>query len=415
MYICVFAVTNRELRRLTREVSDLGQEVEKLADEVDGVGNEAENVTDKIDRLEDEVESVVKEVSELRTEVLNLQEQLKNGMDDLTTRLSIWGSMQKDINRTAQLLQELQQQVTVISHQSSKESQDIKATLHTGVTRVVSEVESVCNASKEDSLQVAAQYVPSSCSELASSPPGYYQIRSPSSGETVTVYCDTTRHCCNSTGGWMRVANLDTTDHTQQCPSGFRLKTDPKRVCVRTTDRSCTSITFPVHGVQYSKVCGQVRGYQVGSPDAFGHRQSSVTIDNNYVDGVSITHGALPRHHIWTFAAAHDERISDGKVCPCTKTDTTYTGHVPPFNGNDYFCETGTEQSAETGRFYPEDPLWDGKGCGPTSSCCQFNSPPWFCKELPQPTTDDIEVRVCANEAFTNEDVAIELIELYLQ
>ncbi len=354
------------------------------------------------------------------------------------------------------LLQELQQQLTVISH---KESQDIKATLHNGITRVVREVQSVCKASnqfqQEDSLQVAAQYLPTSCSKLGSSPPGYYHTINPtnghhavefcglgvsadnpvsschsiatsdppfpssyywinsSTGSAVQVYCDNTGHCCNSTGAWMRVANLDTTDHTQQCPGGFSLKTDPKRVCVRTTDRGCTSITFPVHGVQYSKVCGQVRGYQVGSTDALGLRSSSVTIDNNYVDGVSITHGALPRQHIWTFAAALDETTYNTLACPCTQTDTTYTERVPSFIGNDYFCETGTKKIIEEGKFYKKDPLWDGKRCGPTSSCCQFNSPPWFCKELPQPTTDDIQVRVCTNQS--TEDVAIELIELYLQ
>ncbi len=310
-----------------------------------------------------------------------------------------------------QMLQELKAQLTTTSHQlldSAVKASMERAMIHKDVSEMVTDVGLACNISSQGAeqigAQVAAQYVPSSCSELASSPPGYYQIRSPSSGETVTVYCNTTR-----------VAYLDTTDPTQQCPSGFRLKTDPKRVCVRTRGHSCTSIIFPVHGVQYSKVCGQVRGYQEGTPDAFGLRSSSVTIDNNYVDGVSITYGTSPRQHIWTFAAANDETRSNKYVCPCTKTDATYTGQVPSFIGNDYFCETGAERSRESGRFYHEDPLWDGTGCGPTSSCCQFNSPPSFCKELPQPTTDDIEVRVCTDESFANEDVAIELIELYLQ
>ena len=59
--------------------------------------------------------------------------------------------------------------------------------------------------------------------------------------------------------------------------------------------------------------------------------------------------------------------------------------------------------------------LMDGSGCGPTSSCCSFNSPPWFCKELPQPTTDDIEVRVCTDHGAFDEDVTIEVLELYVQ
>ena len=36
--------------------------------------------------------------------------------------------------------------------------------------------------------------------------------------------------------------------------------------------------------------------------------------------------------------------------------------------------------------FYIDDPLWDGEGCCSTSSCCEFNSPLWFCKSLPYPT-----------------------------
>ncbi len=214
----------------------------------------------------------------------------------------------------------------------------------------------------------------------------------------------------------MRVAYLDITDPSQQCPSGFRLRTSPKRVCDRTAAPGCTSITFPAHSVQYSKVCGQVRAYQDKTPDAFHpyYANPSVTIDGTYVDGLSITHGRAPRKHIWTFAAAVDEVHTQQYVCPCTKTDTTYTGRVPPFIGTDYFCDTGSRGHYQW-RFYHEDPLWDGEGCGPTSSCCQFNSPPWFCKELPQSTTDDIEVRVCSESGISDEDMPFELIEFYIQ
>ena len=143
------------------------------------------------------------------------------------------------------------------------------------------------------------------------------------------------------------------------------------------------------------------------------YENRALTLDGHYVDGVSITHGH-PRRHIWTFAAAHDEQRHNKYACPCTKTDTTYFGVIPPFLGNDYFCETGSRNGAEL-MFYPDDPLWDGRGCGSTSSCCSFNSPPWFCKELPQPTTDNIEVRVCADQIAADEDITIKVIELYVQ
>ena len=32
--------------------------------------------------------------------------------------------------------------------------------------------------------------------------------------------------------------------------------------------------------------------------------------------------------------------------------------------------------------FRPADPVWDGMGCSSTSTCCTFNSPPWFTKNL---------------------------------
>ena len=206
----------------------------------------------------------------------------------------------------------------------------------------------------------------------------------------------------------MRVAYLDMKDTSQQCPEGFTMRSEPKRTS-ELIDSGCTPIFYPSRNIQYSKVGGRVRAYQYGDTYAFARYSVGygTTIDSNYVSGMSITHGESPRKHIWTFAAALDETYSNYNVCPCTKTDTPYTGRVPLFIGNDYFCDTGSREQYE-GRYYSEDPLWDGEGCGPTSSCCQFNSPPWFCKELPQPTTDDVEVRVCGT-------TPIELIELYVQ
>ena len=47
--------------------------------------------------------------------------------------------------------------------------------------------------------------------------------------------------------------------------------------------------------------------------------------------------------------------------------------------------------------------------------CCDFSKPPWFCTELDQHTSDDIELRLCADEPTHNEDIPIEIIELYVQ
>ena len=157
----------------------------------------------------------------------------------------------------------------------------------------------------------------------------------------------------------MRVAHLDMTDPNQHCPSGFRLITSPKRIC-STHGSGCVSTILPLNGVKYSRVCGKIIGIQYGSPDAFVHynHNRGLTIDDFYVEGVSLTHGQNPRKHIWTFAAAVSEISSepDSVACPCTRTNTPYTGVVPPFIGQDYFCETGTQLGWQS-QYYYEDPL----------------------------------------------------------
>ena len=65
--------------------------------------------------------------------------------------------------------------------------------------------------------------------------------------------------------------------------------------------------------------------------------------------------------------------------------------------------------------FNADNPLWDGAGCGSQSTCCSFNNPPWFYKQLPQSNTNDIEMRVCRDEGTANEDFAIEVVEIYVQ
>ena len=166
---------------------------------------------------------------------------------------------------------------------------------------------------------------------------------------------------------------------------------------------------FPVNGIEYSHVCGRIVAYQLGSPSGFGPPLSS-SIDRDYVAGISLTHGQ-PRQHIWSFASARGEGYTT-EVCPCINgsTDT-----VPQFVGNDYFCDSALRgRNATEGLFYPNDPLWNGQGCGSSSTCCEFNNPPLFCKQLPQPTADDIEMRLCENSQIIFDDTPFELVELFI-
>ena len=224
--------------------------------------------------------------------------------------------------------------------------------------------------------------------------------------------------CCG-TPGWRRLAFINMTNTSYNCPTGLNLTSYSKRTCglPSTLTGGCISTMFTVHGTQYRQVCGRIRGYQFGATAAFhGYSYYNRGIDIHYVDGVSLTHGRPGmRQHIWTFAAGINEYAAHLRqaTCPC---DTLDYSTVPPFVANDYFCE-----SAETSRwtyqymFYPNDVLWDGRDCSGASMCCQLNNPPWFTKVLPNSTTDDIEMRVCSDGSRVTDDIPIELIELYIK
>ena len=91
-------------------------------------------------------------------------------------------------------------------------------------------------------------------------------------------------------------------------------------------------------------------------------------------------------------------------------TNPSLPNKTPSFVGNDYFCETGVppSQSYDSTTFHTDDPLWDGQGCG-------SNNPPWFCKQLPQSTNADLEMRLCSNYPAAHENTPIQLAEIYVK
>ena len=221
------------------------------------------------------------------------------------------------------------------------------------------------------------------------------------------------RYECGGTRSWRRVVYLDMTDPNTNCPSGWNLTTYSKRACgkVNTSWLSCDSVFFHISGGDYTSVCGSIRAFQYSHIDAFEayHFGRATTIEGAYVSGVSLTHGN-PRQHIWTFAAGSYETDVDYDACPC---DTTVSITIPPFVGGDYFCESGVNSGSSTSGFHPDDPLWDGEGCSSSSSCCSFNNPPYFTKQLPSPTSDPIEARLCRLDSA--DDSPVEFMELYVK
>ena len=270
----------------------------------------------------------------------------------------------------------------------------------------------------------------SSCKSIAKQnpelPSGYYLIRSRDDAG-ISVYCNmnTEAVCGDSARGWARIAYLNMSDPSHQCPAAWREITSPKRTCGRTNQTlsargGCSSVAFSTHGIPYSRITGRIRGYQVATPDAFGlyvyAPQSSYNIEYPYMDGVVLTRGS-PKKHVWTFVASWGETLTNDQGCPCNPQTDTSGFTIPSWVGNDYFCEAANDGGTccPFGSFYTDDPLWDGQDCRSDSTCCQFNRPPWFCKELSETTTDDIEVAICADQSLGDEDTPLDLIEIYVQ
>ena len=265
--------------------------------------------------------------------------------------------------------------------------------------------------------------LPTSCQEVKNkqpnSPSGMYLLEIANNG-TINTYCNM-EELCGSGRGWTRLAYLDMSDSTVNCPSGFRLyQSGSVRACGRpvTSSGSCVSVEFPSNGMNYSQVCGRVTGYQYYTPDAvdnyFVPNSNHNDLNSFYVDGVSITHGS-PRHHVWTLiASSYEELVEAHSKCPCA---TGSAQQVQSFVGDHYFCESGFAGSMRQQQLYTSDPLWDGQGCGSDEiPCCNVPGIPWFHRDYGNTTTTDyIELRVCGDEGTDNEDVPVSYYEIYVQ
>ena len=250
---------------------------------------------------------------------------------------------------------------------------------------------------------------------------GYYVLKT---DHIFFAYCDMELDCGGTKGGWMKIADIDTS-RGDTCPSGWYSYNNS--YCTGGSSAGCYSVHFSTNCTRYSKVCGKAKGYQKGSmgaffpfakkhgqfPDEFTPTVHSRSLDGVYVDGISITSG-FPRKHVWTYAVgtSDDNKGTSPANCPCAK----YPGADPPtYVGNHYYCESGNTGSYDAKNLYTDDPLWDGAGCLPENSCCYGEGMPWFFRQFPVKVKGEIEVRICQDQAFNDEGVALEQVELYVQ
>ena len=246
---------------------------------------------------------------------------------------------------------------------------------------------------------------------------GYYVLKT---DRLLFAYCDMELDCGGNKGGWMKIADIKKGD---TCPSGWTRRYTS--YCSGGAAAGCYSARFSTNSTSYSKVCGKMLGYQKGTtngfyPSAYAHGKvngykpttSSRSLDGVYVDGISITSGN-PRKHVWTYAVGWSDDANYPQFnCPCAK----YPGPNPPaFVGTNYYCESGNVGRGDYVTLYDADKLWDGAGCEPENNCCYDAGMPWFFRQFPATTTGDIEVRICRDQHFGDEDIAVEELQLFVQ
>ena len=366
--------------------------------------------------LKEHKEQTTAELTHLQTSLNFTQSSLANQTGQLNNKLDSHANYSSQLNNK---LNSLSSKLDTLDASLSQHQQQTTAELVHLQTSL---------NSKLDSLTATAAQLSSDHQEIQTNTSDVQCMDTqPSVHINLTHQQETIKDCiesqpvysCGGTRGWRRAVYLDMTDPHTTCPSGWNMTGYSKRTCGRNSSGlfTCDSATFPVSGGEYNRICGRIKAYQWGGTVAFYNYYHGyvTTIDGAYACGVSVTHGTL-RNHIWTFVAG----LSEGnprsyQVCPC---DATCTISIPPFMGNDYFCESGINERWDISRHFtlhPNDTLWDGEDCLPSSTCCSQHNPPYFTKQLPTPTTDDIEARICLFSPLQNSNIAVELVELYVQ
>ena len=226
---------------------------------------------------------------------------------------------------------------------------------------------------------------------------GLYRIKSSNSSFDI-VNC--TFHSCNRVKGyWRRVAYMNTSDNNfAECPPGMIREKHTVSCKYKYFNPGCTSVRYETGTTPYSRICGKVHARYSGSPDAFqsfgGARNESTTLEENYLDGVSLTYGANPRTHIWSFAVSVNLRSGGCAICNQER---------PRFIGMDFSCEL--VMPCPTNNVCNFDTLWNGGQCVGEDS---------FYKELSLPTIQDIELRLCRGQNRHDEDILITFVELFV-
>ena len=377
--------------------------------------NVANNLEPQLNMLRTDIKNLSATINQ---QVEHLNQNASKGIDDIDQQINITREFLNKIENTIALLTS---SVDVVGGNFTEQLNDVSNTSTAMLKRLNIEIlETITNSSEisvttintlQDKLANGVQTLHTfdSCEAVSNFsiqlPSGIYNIRAGNSSKI--EYCSNiiAFSCHGIPGRWRRIAYLSNTTSQIACPTEFELINDPNvpALCKRNpTGVGCSSITYSTNGNSYSQVCGTIHGSYFGDPDGFDSyssirsRFANTPLNGNYVDGISLTHGGMNEHHIWTLTAIVNfvHRSDICSVCGSNK---------PSYVGMDYSCDVLGTRACKIG-CSPRQ-IW-GSG-----QCIGNNT---FYKNLMQPTSDNIKMRVCTDQAEDDEDIYLSFIELYV-
>ena len=340
-----------------------------------------------------------------------LNQNTSGGVEDLN----------QQINSTFEFLRELNDKVNLLTSSTNALERNISEQLSEISNNTITKLQSLNSETQEEIMKasnISLTTINTLTDRLASGiqdlhtfdscaavsafpiqlPSGMYNI---TSGDytTMTDYCSTSiAFSCNGVPGrWRRIAYMNTNNESV-CPANFeeRDTNSYPRLCRRIdANKGCNSVMYPSNDMSYSQLCGTVRVHPEGTPDGF----DTFNDRSIYVDGVYLTYGDSSNrsHTIWTYTAAAVDDNSGCDKCNYMK---------PSFRGTNFTCITALCSDATNSDCYR------GTAWGNMFQQCVGNET--FYRQLSESTTDNIEMRVCRDQARTDEDILISFVELFV-
>lgn len=215
----------------------------------------------------------------------------------------------------------------------------------------------------------------------------------------------------------MRIAEENFISEQVSCPCqllNYTTTDDANATTYCTVPSSLAQVSWYIDNIcPYSEIRGYVLVDQKGHNDGF-QMNDSCNVNDNYVDGVSITYNSSSqRQHLYTYIVGREQSALP-QSCECHGASPNY----PLFLLWDFMCDSGFDPNADNSSLLSVAPrtLFTGKECAVDSSgCCQVIGAPWFYRSLPVEVNSSLEVRILSDGGHDDEMILLREVALYVR